>query len=84
MSPLRRRMLDDMTVRNLSPVTQRSYIHAAAKFSQHCGRSPDRLGLEDVHAFQVKGLETDAATEFNLVHNQRSALSQYRAPVHCR
>jgi hypothetical protein len=33
MSPLRRRMIEDMTVRNLSPATQRSYIHAVAKFS---------------------------------------------------
>jgi len=31
-SPLRRRMIDDMTVRNLSPATQRSYVHAVAKF----------------------------------------------------
>jgi integrase/recombinase XerD len=53
MSPLRRRMIEDMTVRNLSPATQRSYIHAVAKFSRHFGRSPARLGLEDVHALQV-------------------------------
>jgi hypothetical protein len=26
-SPLRRRMIDDMSVRNLSPATQRSYLH---------------------------------------------------------
>ena len=53
MSPLRRRMIEDMTVRNLSPATQRSYVHAVAKFSRYFGRSPDRLGLEDVRAFQV-------------------------------
>jgi integrase/recombinase XerD len=53
MSPLRRRMIEDMTVRNLSPATQRSYIHAVSKFSSHFDRSPDRLGLGDVHAFQV-------------------------------
>jgi site-specific recombinase XerD len=53
MSPLRRRMIEDMTVRNLSPATQRSYVYAVAKFSRHFGRSPDRLGLEDVRAFQV-------------------------------
>ena len=53
MSPLRRRMIEDMTIRNLSPATQRSYIHAVAKFSRHFGRSPERLGLEDVRAFQV-------------------------------
>jgi len=53
MSPLRRRMIEDMTVRNLSPATQRSYVHAVMKFSRYFGRSPDRLGLEDVRAFQV-------------------------------
>jgi site-specific recombinase XerD len=53
MSPLRRRMIEDMTIRNLSPATQQSYLHAVSKFSQYFGRSPDRLGLEDVRAFQV-------------------------------
>src|ERR1043166_1038692 len=52
-SPLRRRMIDDMSLRNLSPATQRSYLHAVTKFSRYFGRSPDRLGLEDVRAFQV-------------------------------
>ena len=52
-SPLRRRMIDDMTLRNLSPATQRSYLHAVAKFSRYFNCSPDRLGLEDVRAFQV-------------------------------
>ena len=52
-SPLRRRMIEDMTVRNLSPATQRSYVYAVAKFSRYFGRSPDQLGLEDVRAFQV-------------------------------
>ena len=37
MSPLRRRMIEDMTVRNLSPATQRSYVYAVAKFSRHFG-----------------------------------------------
>jgi len=53
MSPLRRRMIEDMTVRNLSPATQRSYIYAVAKFSRHFRRSPDRLGVEHVRAYQV-------------------------------
>ncbi len=47
-SPLRRRMIEDMTVRNLSPATQRSYVHAVSKF-----RSPETLTLEDVRTFQV-------------------------------
>ena len=53
LSPLRRRMIEDMTVRNLSPATQQSYLHAVSKFSRYFERSPDRLGLEDVRAFQV-------------------------------
>jgi integrase/recombinase XerD len=52
-SPLRRRMIEDMTVRNLSPATQRSYVHAVSKFSRFFGRSPDTLTLEDVRTFQV-------------------------------
>ena len=43
----------DMTVRNLSPASQRSYVHAVAKFGRFFGRSPERLDLEDVRAFQV-------------------------------
>lgn len=52
-SPLHRRMIEDMTVRNLSPATQRFNLHAVSKFSRYLGRSPDRLGLEDARAFQV-------------------------------
>jgi hypothetical protein len=60
MSPLRRRMINDrdMTIRNLSPATQRSYISAVAKFSRYIGRSPDQLGLDDAHAFQVHLVST--------------------------
>ena len=52
-SPPRRRMIEDMTVRNLSPATQRSHLHAVGKFSQSFGRWPDTLTLEDVRTFQV-------------------------------
>ena len=52
-STLRRRMIEDMTIRNLSPATQRSYIHAVEGYGRYFGRSPDRLGLEDVRAYQV-------------------------------
>lgn len=52
-SPLRRRMIEDMTVRNLSPATQQSYVYAVANFGKYFGRSPDRLGLEEVRAYQV-------------------------------
>jgi hypothetical protein len=51
-------MIEDMAVRNLSPATQRSYISAVSKFSRYFGRSPDKLELEDVRAFQVHLVST--------------------------
>ena len=53
LNPLRRRMIEDMKVRNLSPVTQRCYVHAVAKFARHFNRSPGRLGLAEVREYQV-------------------------------
>src|SRR6202521_278993 len=53
MTPLRRRMIEDMRVRNLSPVTRRCYVHAVAKFARHFSRSPDRLGLAEIRAYQI-------------------------------
>jgi integrase/recombinase XerD len=50
-SPLRRRMIEDMTIRNLSPASQRSYLHAVSKLSRYFGQSPDTLGLDDVRDF---------------------------------
>jgi len=46
-------MIEDMTVRNLSPTTRDAYIHNVKKFSRYFGRSPDCLGLEDVRTYQV-------------------------------
>jgi integrase/recombinase XerD len=53
LSPLRRRLIEDMQVRNLSPVTRRCYVHAVAKFARHFNRSPDRLGLTEIRAYQI-------------------------------
>src|SRR5271155_4231597 len=53
LSPLRRRMIEDMSVRNLAATTQQSYLHHVSKFSRYFGRSPHRLSLADVHEFQV-------------------------------
>ncbi|MFZ0850729.1 MAG: site-specific integrase [Hyphomicrobiaceae bacterium] len=58
---LRRRMIEDMTVRNLSPATQASYITAVKKFSRYYRRSPELLGIEDVRAYQVHLVENAIA-----------------------
>lgn len=53
MTPLRQRMLEDMQVRNLSPLTQRSYVEHVSRFARHFGRSPARLGPEEIRAYQI-------------------------------
>jgi hypothetical protein len=39
-------MLEVLPVRNLSPLTQRSYVEHVARFVRHFGRSPEGLGPE--------------------------------------
>jgi integrase/recombinase XerD len=53
MTPLRRRMIDDMKIRNLSAGTQRIYVRSVANFSAFHGRSPDELSYEDVRDYQL-------------------------------
>jgi integrase/recombinase XerD len=53
MTPLRRRMIDDMRIRNLSPHTQRSYLEHVSRFARHFGQSPDQLGPDAISTYQV-------------------------------
>ena len=53
MTILRQRMIDDMRVRNLSPHTQASYVLQVSQFARYFGRSPDKLGPEDIRAYQI-------------------------------
>ena len=53
MTSLRQRMLKDMQVRRLSPFTQRTYVETVARFARYFDRSPERLGPEQIRAYQV-------------------------------
>lgn len=53
MTPLRQRMIDDMTVRNFSPDTQEAYVRRVADFAKHFDKSPELLGPEHVREFQI-------------------------------
>ena len=41
-SPLRQRLIDDMTIRHFAPRTQQAYIRAIRRFSAFLGASPTR------------------------------------------
>jgi site-specific recombinase XerD len=51
--PLRRRMVEDMTLRNFDPRTQETYIRAVRSCSRYCGRPPGELTFEDVRRYQL-------------------------------
>ena len=57
-SPLRRRMLDDMAMRGLRQETQRNYIMFVRGFAAFLGRSPETATAEDVRRFQVHQAES--------------------------
>ena len=53
MSPLRRRMIEDMTMRRLAPKTQKDYIQIIKNLAVFLGRSPDTASFEDIRRFQL-------------------------------
>lgn len=57
-SPLRQRMINDMSVRNFVPDTQREYIRAVKNLTIFLKRSPDTATAEDLRAFQLHMTET--------------------------
>jgi integrase/recombinase XerD len=66
-SPLRQRMIDDMTIRNMSLNTQKAYIRAVKNFGIYFRKSPDKLSFEDVRKYQLhlfsRGLGAQATNQ---------------------
>jgi integrase/recombinase XerD len=52
-SPLRRRMIEDMTIRQFGEKTKRDYIRQVREFTAFLGRSPDRAEPEDLRRYQL-------------------------------
>ena len=57
-SPLRRRMIEDMTVRNFVEKTRNDYIRHVKSFTAFLGRLPDTATAEDLRRFQLHQTET--------------------------
>ncbi len=60
-SPLRQRLIEDMTLRKLSPKTQSGYIRAVKNFTRFLGRSPDTATAEDLRRYQLHLVESGIA-----------------------
>ena len=52
-SPLRQRMIEDMTIRKFSVKTQHDYVQRVKNFAAFLGRSPDTASFEDVRRYQL-------------------------------
>lgn len=53
MNPLRKRMIDDLRIRNYSQQTIDCYVRRIAAFATHFGRSPADLSPEDIRSYQI-------------------------------
>jgi integrase/recombinase XerD len=53
MTILRQRMTEDMQVRNLSPLTQLSYVQQVSLFARHFDKSPSLLGVDEIRSYQI-------------------------------
>ena len=51
MTPLRRRMLEDLQLRGLAPKTQQCYVAAVHQLAQHYQRPPDQLSEEELRHY---------------------------------
>ena len=59
-TPLRRRMIEDMSVRHFASKTQHDYVRAVMKLTRFLGRSPDTATNEDLRRFQLRLTENRA------------------------
>ena len=57
-TPLRQRMIEDMSARKLGPQSQRSHIHSCLRFAAFLKRSPDTATPDDVRLFQLHLIES--------------------------
>jgi integrase/recombinase XerD len=61
-SPLRQRMMEDMRLRKLSPMTQTAYIRAVKNFTLFLRRPPDTASAEDLRRYQLHLVEQGSSS----------------------
>ena len=57
-SPLRQRMIEDMSARKLNPHTQRSHISSCKRLAAYLKRAPDTATADEIRLFQLHLIET--------------------------
>jgi site-specific recombinase XerD len=72
-TPLRQRMIDEMTLRGMSPRTLESYVGAVFGLSKYYRRSPDQLSIEEVRCYLLH-LERDRRVSWSTLNVTASGL----------
>lgn len=68
MTPLRQRLIDELTRRNYSPRTIDAYVAGVARVAKHCNRAPDLLTSDDLRTFQLALIASKVSwSQFNQV-----------------
>jgi len=70
MTPLRRRFIDDLQLRNRAPRTIQTYVWHVEDFARYFGKSPERLGVEHVRQYQL-----------HLLHERKASWSRFNQAV---
>ena len=73
MTRLRKRMMEELQLRNLSPVTADTYLRAVERFARHYNLSPEKLGPEKVREYLLHLMNDNAVVASTILVN-RSAL----------
>ena len=73
MTRLRKMMLEELQRRNYSADTTRNYLRVVADFAKHFGKSPDKLGLNELRTYQAYLLRERKLTPGTVI-NQVAAL----------
>ena len=73
MTRLRKMMLEELQRRNYSAITTRNYLRVVADFAKHFGKSPDKLGLNELRTYQAYLLRERKLTPGTVI-NQVAAL----------
>jgi site-specific recombinase XerD len=66
-------MIDDLRLRNYSQSTIKSYVYHVSKFASHFGKSPDKLGPEEIRQYQIH-LTDDKKVSWSLFNQAACAL----------
>ena len=82
-SPLRQRLIDDITARRFGEDTKRDYVRNVRKFAAFLGRSPDTATSEDLRRYQLHMAQQQASPGLPPSRDLLVASSSYHLPIWC-